>query len=228
MNILAIETSTPACSVALQTGGGEVRERFEQAAQRHTEMLLPMIRALLADAQMGFNEVDVIAFARGPGAFTGLRVSASIVQALAMAADTPVVPVSTLAVMAQGAQRLHGVKRSAIAIDARMNEVYWACYAFDDDQTLHTVCEEQVCSPDQVALPPEGTWVGAGSGWLEYGESLKKHMGDKLAHVLELPYPRAQDVLLLASQAYGRGESVTPEQAVPVYLRDEVAKKMQR
>lgn len=221
MKLLALDTATEACSVALLVDGAVLAHRFEMAPRRHAERILPMCDEVLTDAGMAPVDLDALAFGRGPGAFTGVRLAVAVAQGIGFAAELPLIPVSTLAALAHGVCREYGVTRVAAALDARMNQVYWGCYETDESQELRPVGPEQVVDPDAVWVPSSPDWSGAGSGWARYPEAL----GARLAvrHCWPERYPDAFDVVLLAAQAWQRGETVAPEQAQPVYLRDQVA-----
>jgi tRNA threonylcarbamoyladenosine biosynthesis protein TsaB len=221
MRILAIETSTAACSAALCVEG-RVLERYVLAPRQHAALILPMIESLLAEADIVVRQLDAIAFGRGPGAFTGVRIAASIVQGIAFAAELPVVPVSTLAALALGAMRETGETQVLAALDARKDEVYWGCYR-QSGETLVLHGSESVCLPGSVPPPGPGRWVGAGSGWLAYGEALLQRCGDDVIRVLPDLEPRAGDVARLGLHDFLQGRAVVAAAAVPVYLRDNVA-----
>ncbi|MBD1553699.1 tRNA (adenosine(37)-N6)-threonylcarbamoyltransferase complex dimerization subunit type 1 TsaB [Pseudomonas typographi] len=214
--LLALDTATEACSVALLQGG-QVTSHFEVIPRLHAQKLLPMIQRLVADAGIGLAAVDAIAFGRGPGAFTGVRIAVGVVQGLAFALERPVLPVSNLAALAQGAWRQHGACQVAAAIDARMDEVYWGCYA-EQAGEMRLLGVEAVLPPAAVSLPGGGAWFGAGTGWA-YAARLAAQVQAHDAHAL----PHALDVLELARFAWARGEGVAADQALPVYLRDNVA-----
>ncbi|AYN14712.1 tRNA (adenosine(37)-N6)-threonylcarbamoyltransferase complex dimerization subunit type 1 TsaB [Pseudomonas monteilii] len=216
--LLALDTATEACSVAL-LHDGKVTSHYEVIPRQHAQKLLPMIKQLLAESGVALNQLDAIAFGRGPGAFTGVRIAIGVVQGLAFALERPVLPVSNLAALAQGALREQGVQQVAAAIDARMDEVYWGCYQATAGE-MRLVGREAVLPPEQVALPAdsEGEWFGAGTGW-GYAERLAVQVAASNASAL----PNALDVLSLASFAWARGEAIGAEQAQPVYLRDNVA-----
>jgi len=216
--LLALDTATEACSVAL-LHDGKITSHYEVAPRLHAQKLLPMIQELLAEAGVALKDVDAIAFGRGPGAFTGVRIAIGVVQGLAFALERPVLPVSNLAVLAQRAFREHGADRVAAAIDARMDEVYWGCYE-EVEGEMRLQGAEAVLPPEQVALPAGagGQWFGAGTGW-GYAERLAVKVEGQDADML----PHALDLLTLAKFAWDRGESVPAEQAQPVYLRDKVA-----
>ena len=165
MKLLAIDTSTEACSAAVLIDG-EIRERYRLAPREHTHLILPMIDELLRESDLKVGGLDAVAFGRGPGAFTGLRIAAGVVQGIAFGADLPVVPVSSLAALAQGGYRETGACRVLAAIDARIQEVYWAACEFDDAGQLQMIGDEVVCSPEQVPIPGGDDWHGVGSGWV--------------------------------------------------------------
>lgn len=220
MRLLAIETSTDACSATLYLDG-ETRSRFELAPRRHAALILPMVDELLGEAGLGLGGLEAIAFGRGPGAFTGLRIAAGVAQGLAFAAGLPVVPVSTLAALAQ--QLMPERERVIAALDARMGEVYWGAYECDDSGHARLLGAECVRPPQQVPAPPGADWYGAGSGWGSYDELLSARLGASLAGREARLWPRAEEVARLGARDYARGGAVPAERAEPVYLRDRVA-----
>lgn len=229
MKLLAIETATDACSAALSIDG-EIHERFELAPRAHTELILPMIDELLAEAGTTISQLDAMAFGRGPGAFTGVRIAVGVTQGIAFAADLPVVPVSTLATVAQGANADHVL----VALDARMDEVYWGAYQRNAAGLMMLLGEECVSPPAQVPLP-EGSfsgkkaWTGAGGGWATYQSALLQRCATQLVAVEtawdDMLLPHAGDVALLGVAGFDAGQAVSAEQALPVYLRDKVTWK---
>lgn len=220
MKLLALDTATEACSAAVLVEG-TVLERYELAPRRHAALILPMIEAVLAEAGVAPTELDAVAFGRGPGAFTGVRVAVGIAQGIAFAADLPVAPVSTLAALALGAARETGRARIATALDARMGEIYWGAYAVVGE-TVQSLCEERVCVPLAATAPP-GEWFGVGSGWLAHAAILSQRLS--VGGWLGERYPRAGDIARLAADPGRGGEWVSAEQALPVYLRNDVASK---
>ena len=224
MKLIALDTSAEACSAALYVDG-DVISRFEHAPRRHTELILPMLEALLAEADLKVTELDAVAFGRGPGSFTGVRIATGVAQGVAFGADLPVVPVSTLAALALRSFRESGERQLLTAFDARMGEVYWAAYRIDEDEM--TVChiDEAVTPPEAVVIPDEGIWQGVGNGWSEYGEVLKQQAGAVLGSVVSDAVCRANEIALLAVPQYQAGDVVSAEAALPVYLRDQVAWK---
>jgi tRNA threonylcarbamoyladenosine biosynthesis protein TsaB len=224
MKLLAIETATEACSAALLAGDGLVF-RYRVEPRRHSELILPMMDELLAEAGLGMADLDAMAFGRGPGSFTGVRIAAGVVQGAAFACDLPVVPVSTLAALAQGGFRQQGQRRLLPAYDARMGEIYWGAYQVNADGLVEPVIEDQVAAPELVADPGGEEWYGVGSGWQTYGEALAGRLGGRVAGIAPESNCHARDVALLAAAAFQRGEAVPAEEALPVYLRDKVASR---
>ena len=233
MNLLALDTSTEACSAAL-SWAGQLSVREVEAPRGHADLLLPMIDELLGDAGITLSDLDAIAFARGPGSFTGVRLAASVVQGLAFGAGLPVVPVSTLAAVALRAletARNDGLEPEEIWVcnDARMGEVYHAVFAVRDlAQAAAKAASivESVSAPTVVAerwgsRSVRGLAIGAGHGFRAYPD-LAAAPG--LANVYPNLLPRAREVLALAMPAVEAGLGVDPTQALPIYVRDEVAK----
>jgi tRNA threonylcarbamoyladenosine biosynthesis protein TsaB len=219
LKILALDTSTEACSVALAINSSVHDEVV--LGQQHSSRILSMVDALLAEAGLRLNQLDAIAFGRGPGLFTGLRIGTGVVQGLAFGADLPVVPVSSLAALAQAQAATHVLA----AVDARMSQVYWGAFTREGDGALGLIGQECVAAPQAVPLPPAARWQGVGSGWDRYAEALTKRLGTRLESWLPERYPHARDVAALAAIDFQRGQTVTPEQALPVYVRDQVASK---
>ncbi|MFM5479457.1 tRNA (adenosine(37)-N6)-threonylcarbamoyltransferase complex dimerization subunit type 1 TsaB [Aeromonas veronii] len=224
LKILAVDTATEACSAALLVGD-KLFSRWEEAPRDHTRKILPMVQAVLEDAGISLSDLDAIAFGRGPGSFTGVRIGISVAQGLAFGAGVPLIGISTLAAMAQGAYRLDGAEQVLTAIDARMNEVYFGRYELIDGR-MQLVGDEVVSEP--VALVDvRGKLAGrvtcVGTGFETYGETLSG-LADELA-VSQVRFPAAEDMLPLARAAWLAGEAVPVEQATPVYLRDKVTWK---
>ncbi len=218
MKLLALDTSTDACTAAVWVDGA-VHEQFEFAQQ--SARILPMVDAVLAEAGLALAQLDAIAFGRGPGSFTGLRIAAGVVQGLAFGADLPVVPVSSLAALAHG----QNAARVLATFDARIQQVYWGAYVRNADGIVELQGEEGVYTPDKIPLPEGAGWVGAGSGWDQYTDVLVKHLGTRVTEWREQCFPHARDVAELGAVGFKQGHAVVPELALPVYLRDEVAVK---
>jgi len=224
MKLLAIETAAEACSAALYVDGG-VCERFAIAPQRQSELILPMMDELLAEAGLRVTDLDALAFGRGPGSFTGVRIATGVVQGAAFAADIPVVPVSTLAALAQGHLRTTGHGRVLAAFDARMNEVYWAACTRDAAGVMRATGVERIVPPVDVPLPEGGDWHGVGSGWGAYSVVLLERLADRVTTIDADAQCHAQDIARIAAVDFAAGRAVPAAQALPVYLRDRVAWK---
>ncbi len=227
MNILALDTCTESCSAALLYQG-EVFECFEMTQRGHSELILGMMDNVLSQAGVGISAVDALAFGRGPGSFTGVRVGVGVAQGIAFARDIPVIPVSSLAAVAQGAADELDVDAIAVAMDARMGEIYCASYQRENG-LVKAVDDERVCPP-QDFLPATMsddslTWNGIGTGWREYDEILREGFLNKLDNVSFEHYPRATSIVKLAQFEAEAGRLLPAEQATPVYLRNNVAKK---
>ncbi|KLD71966.1 tRNA (adenosine(37)-N6)-threonylcarbamoyltransferase complex dimerization subunit type 1 TsaB [Xanthomonas pisi] len=220
MNVLAFETSTEACSVALHVGG-RVIERFELAPRRHAELALPWAEQLLAEAGITRRQLDAIAVGRGPGAFTGVRLAIGIAQGIALGLDRPVLAVSTLQVLAlrAPAQATHVLA----CIDARMGEVYAGVFVRRGDGVLELM-PEVVCTPDTLIVPDTAhRFAGVGTGLAAADGLLLQRFAAQLSSVDASALPHAADLLTLAVPALQRGEGVAPERVEPAYLRDNVA-----
>ena len=217
MKLLALETSTEACSVAVWIDG-EVRERFELAPRRHAELALPWAEQLLAEAGIAKSQLDAIAVGRGPGAFTGVRLAIAIAQGIALALDRPVLPVSTLAALAMRAQG----DRIIAAIVSRMGEVYRAAFARSGDGLL-ALGDEVVAKPDAVLIPEGDNWHAVGTGFAAGDGALQARLQGRLASVDAGALPHAADVARLGALAFERGEAIAPERIEPAYLRNKVA-----
>lgn len=224
MKILAIETATEACSAALLIDG-KIIERYQVQPRMHSQLILPMMNELLAEAGVALTALDAIAFGRGPGAFTGVRIAVGVAQGAAFAADLPVVPVSTLAALAQRGFRELGGRRLLPAYDARMQEVYWAAYEVDAQGLVSIRVADEVSAPDQVTLPDGEGWQGVGAGWGSYYSLLAQRLGASVEAVDAALLCSANDVALLGAAGFTRGDAVAAELAAPVYLRDKVASR---
>lgn len=220
MNLLAIETSTEACSVALLCGE-RIVARSEIAPRRHAELLLPMCDAVLAEAGVARSALDAIAVGRGPGAFTGVRLAIAATQGIALALDVPVVPVSSLAALAM--QAPDDDAAILAVIDARMGEIYTGAFQRNDDGLVEAIGAESVGKADVLDLPRASAWNVVGSGWTTYADVLRDRLPAPPRWAEGDRYPQATDVALLAAPLFRAGKAVSAEQALPVYLRDKVA-----
>ncbi|MCU7555981.1 tRNA (adenosine(37)-N6)-threonylcarbamoyltransferase complex dimerization subunit type 1 TsaB [Alteromonas sp. ASW11-19] len=220
--ILAIDTATEACSVAVKDGN-KVYSQFEVCPQQHSQKLLPMVDAVLSEAGLTLTDIDCLAYGRGPGSFTGVRIATGMIQGLAFGSERPVAGVSTLAAMAQQAMQESGKTTAYVAIDARMGEVYFAAFTLNDG-LAESLTDEQVCAPEAAATQLEQpNAVLAGTGWDAYAV-LNEYKEQHAAEVVVL-YPNAEAMLPLAERLYQQGGAVTAGNVEPVYLRDKVTWK---
>lgn len=223
MKLLALETSTDACSAALFIDG-EICEKFELAPREHTKLILPMVDALMAEAQLKPWQLDAVALSRGPGSFTGVRIATGVAHGIAFGADVPVALVSTLAAIAQDFFNRYPVDVSFTAMDARMDEIFWGVYRRNDSGLAELLGDEAV-TPAAAASFPELAGFGVGSGWAVHGECLSECLRARVQGVVSEIWPRAACVAQLGADDFAKGLAVPVEQALPVYLRDKVAKK---
>lgn len=220
MKLLAFETATEACSVALAIDD-EIVERYEIAPRRHAELALPWADALLADAGIVRSQLDAIAVGRGPGAFTGVRLAIAIAQGVALGLDRPLVPVSTLAALALPAARANCGAAVLAAIDARMNELYVARYQWTSD-ALEPIGDEALTTAENVQLDGDG-WRGVGTGFAAQNGALATRLEPQLASVDPAALPHAADVARIALHLAANGGAIAPERVEPAYLRNNVA-----
>ncbi len=217
VNLLAFDTSTETLSIALgwdAPAGPQRRERREEGGPKASAALIPAIQALLAEAGLGLADLDALAFGRGPGSFTGLRTACAVAQGLAFGAAIPVLPVDTLMAVAESARAHAGVDRVVALLDARMDEVYWAAYAFDGSR-WHRQGDFRLGAPEAVEAPPG--WALAGNVFAAYGARLPQ-AGQRVEAL-----PEAAALLRLAPALLAAGEAVPAAGALPLYIRDKVA-----
>ena len=219
--ILALDTATENCSVALWLDG-ELRMRAQMSERQHADLLLGMVDELLREVRVELSDLDCLAFGRGPGGFTGVRIATSVAQGLALGADLPVVPVSNLHALAWCAWQAHGWYRVMVAMDARMGEIYALACELDGQGRITPLAEECVLPPAELHLPP-GAWCGAGPGWAAQAEALADAIG-RLNGLDDSLYPHAGAVASLAALTLADGAAgIDVAEARPVYLRDRVA-----
>jgi tRNA threonylcarbamoyladenosine biosynthesis protein TsaB len=219
MNLLALETSTEYCSVALWQDG-TVSERCELVGQKHSEVLIAMLDAVLQDSGFRIQDVDGIAFGKGPGSFTGVRIACGVAQGLALGANLQVVGVCTLQALAEAS----GKDRVIAALDARMGELYLAAYEKRSDVWVEVIAP-CLCKPGDAPQVPGNNWFGAGSGYAVNDGALLKHYGQQLVGVNAQVVPQAGAVAQIAAIELSRGNAVDAALALPLYLRDKVALK---
>lgn len=198
IKLLAIDTSTDACSAALLLSGN-ILAHYELAPRLHTRLLLPMIDSLLKEASLTLSELDALAFGRGPGSFTGVRIASSVVQAFGFGFQKPIVPVSTLRALAQNAYHEQGAKKVFASLDARMQEIYWGLFEVDERGIMQSISTEHVQSPNDVTIPKD--------------------------YIQITGYPHAKEIAVIAAAEYALDHVVSAQDAIPVYIRDDVAKK---
>jgi len=218
LNLLALDTSTQWCSAALWLDG-QVLVREEDAGQRHSELILPMVDSLMAEAGLSLERMAAVAFGAGPGSFTGVRIACGVAQGLAFGAGLAVVPVSTLAALAHG----FGGARTIAALDARIGEIYHACYEHDAGGGLRCAAEPVLCRAETAPAVEGGGWTGCGSAFDVYDAALRERYGETLERVVHGAYPHARDVAALGARMLAAGGAIPPEDAAPLYVRDKVA-----
>ncbi|MCW8899670.1 MAG: tRNA (adenosine(37)-N6)-threonylcarbamoyltransferase complex dimerization subunit type 1 TsaB [Gammaproteobacteria bacterium] len=221
MKILAIDTATEACSVSL-LNDGYCQEIFEVIPRQHTERVLPMVDEILKKADVTLSQLSAVAFNSGPGSFTGVRVGTSVAQGLAFSCDLPVIPVSSLAALAQLAFREENKEQILSAIDARMAEVYWGCYQLESG-IMRLIGKEHV-SP-VAEIKQTGQWHCQGSGWDTFKTELEQSNLVNVTSSTLNCFPHAQDIAILAADMFQQGKMVSAEDAIPSYIRDEVTWK---
>ncbi|MBI5436632.1 MAG: tRNA (adenosine(37)-N6)-threonylcarbamoyltransferase complex dimerization subunit type 1 TsaB [Nitrosomonadales bacterium] len=219
MRVLALETSTEYCSVALWQDGAVI-DRCELVGQKHSEVLMKMLDTLLRKAGVKLTQLDGIAFGMGPGSFTGVRIACGAAQGLALGADLPVVGVCTLHALAQAS----GHDKVIAALDARMAEVYHAVYEKREGEWV-TVCEPSLCLPQDAPRVDGVNWFGAGSGFAVHGVALGVRYAGQLAGSDAQAVPQASAIAVLGASRFAAGQGVDAAQAMPLYLRDKVALK---
>lgn len=217
MKLLAIESSTELFTAALFLDG-RIVEREGARGASHSEIALPLVHALLDEEGVSLAGLDGIAFGAGPGAFTGLRLSCSVAQGLAVGAGLPVIGIGSLEALALGA----GDGLVYACADARMNEAYCAAYRVRGE-SVETVVAPLVAAPDKVPVPPGQGWLGCGSGFAAYGEALAARLAPMIGHIDAAARPRAAVLLRLAVPRFARGEGIDAALAAPLYVRDKVA-----
>lgn len=215
MKLLAFDTATAACSVALYDGDKLLASVYQLRPREQAQLLLPMIDQVMRAVDWPLAELDAIAVTVGPGSFVGLRIAIGVAQGIAFAYDLPVIPVSTLAVMAQTTYRLHGYSKSLVALNAHQKEIYFGAYQVEDE-IVKPVVDDCLIYPEQ-ARGPEQNWIGVGDGWETYLTQLSDTLHP--SHIMTSVYPYAQDVATLARE----GKAIKATALEPVYLRDESA-----
>ncbi|SEM67474.1 tRNA (adenosine(37)-N6)-threonylcarbamoyltransferase complex dimerization subunit type 1 TsaB [Nitrosomonas marina] len=219
LKILAFDTSTEYCSAALFIDG-EISQTETLAVRRHSELLLPMVQAILADAGLRLGKIDGLAFGAGPGSFTGLRIACGVAQGLAFATGLPVIGISTLEAVAQ--QELHD--NIVVAMDARMGEIYHAAFVREADH-WQVASKPVLCQPQHAPGVSGSQWIGCGSGFDIYANALSERYGQQLTHIQYGCYPHAREIAALAATRDISDFHADPSLAAPIYIRNKVALK---
>ena len=226
MKLLGLDTSSDACSVALQLDD-EISEQFVVQPKQHTDILIPMIKNLLHDAGVDMQDLDAIVLGNGPGSFIGMRIAASVAQGLAFASGLKIVPVSSMAAVAAEVMHTHSATEVIVAQDARLNEVYLGTYRNDGD-CLPVAVTEELLQPieriDGLAEIPTSDLYAAGRGWQIYPSLLELNRAE-IAGVVDVHYPKAEYLLALGARGFRDGEAIEPECLAPAYIRTKVAEK---
>jgi tRNA threonylcarbamoyladenosine biosynthesis protein TsaB len=217
---LALDTATEGCSVALLVGH-ELTERFTELRQGHSEQVLAMVEAVLAEAQVSLSMLDGIAASIGPGSFTGVRISVAVAQGLAFGANLRVAAVTTLEALAYHVMR-NGASQALACLDARMGEVYWGGFIAHATRGLLPSSNPQVGPPDSVILPGPGVYRGIGRGFAAY-PVLAALPGLVVDAVDSHALPHAREFALLGAFRLASQEGLDPAELCPLYLRDKVA-----
>ncbi|MFK7858600.1 MAG: tRNA (adenosine(37)-N6)-threonylcarbamoyltransferase complex dimerization subunit type 1 TsaB [Granulosicoccus sp.] len=220
MKLLAIDTSTDACSVAIIVDG-QVLSDHRVVSQQHGALVLPMVDALMSQAGLKASQLDALIYGCGPGSFTGVRIGVATAQGIALGAGIGVVGVSTLQSIAQGCHSEHGDNTVAVCVDARMDEVYFCEFQLWDDSLMHPVSAEQLASPDGIEWRSASIW--AGSGAERYQDVLQKAFNVESVNIRNARLPKAVDLLSIGAHGVAQGQVYPAEHASPVYLRNKVA-----
>ena len=226
MKLLALDTSSDACSVALQLDN-TISETHVVEPKQHTRLLIPMIRDLLRDAGVQLQDLDTIILGNGPGSFIGMRIAASVAQGLAFGSGLKIVPVSSMAAVAAEVMETYSAAEVIVAQDARMNEAYLGIYRDDGDGIPNAVTDE-VLQPiekiDVLATANASELFAAGQAWEKYPALLELNRA-AIAELVDVRYPKARYLLGLGMRAWQAGEAIAPENLAPAYIRSKVAEK---
>lgn len=224
LKLLAFDTSTEWCSAAVLADGA-VHSQAVWAGQKHSELLLPMVQEVLAEAGLALAQLDAIAVGQGPGSFTGLRIACGAAQGLAFGSGLPVIQVITLEAMAAHALKAIAVGGVVACIDARMNEVYAAIYE-KSAAGLRAVSTPGLYAPAQAPLPSDDmSYIGCGSGFKGYADILAERYAGQLVRIEPDVHPHAEAIAALAVTKWQAGDYVAAEAVEPLYIRDKVALK---
>ncbi len=224
MKILALETATDACSCAINIDG-VISEKFVLAPQRHADLLLPMVEQLLAETAVALSMIDAIAFGAGPGGFMGVRIATGIAQGLGYALDRPLIPISTLQSLAQVGYQATKNPHILAGWDAKMAAIYWGIYQVDGQGLVQPLAEDRLTLPAEVQLPVDHQWLAVGNAWLVYQNELPWSFAANSLPTRTDLHPHAATIAQLAAAKYAAGKMIRADEAEPIYLRNDVAKK---
>lgn len=225
MKILAIETATEACSCAINHEG-VISEKFVLAPQRHADLILPMVDQLLAENAMTLSMMDAIAFGAGPGAFMGVRIATGVAQGLGYALDIPLIPISTLQSLAQIGYEATKNPTILAGWDAKMAAIYWGIYRVDAQGLMQSIVADRLTFPAEVQLPVDQSWLAVGNAWQVYQQELPWSFASHAVEPRTDLHPHAATIARLAAACYvAGGRLLRADEAEPIYLRNEVAKK---
>ena len=218
MKLLAIETSSNRCSVALYDGK-EICAKEVKANRKHSDFLLAIIDDVLREVNSELNEVTAVAFGAGPGSFTGLRLSCAIAQGFGFVQKIPVVPVSSMEALSLAVDR----SKLFVCFDARMGQTFCAAYIWGEEQ-VEVIIEPQLCDADKMPILPGDGWVACGDGLSLYGHKIENQNGSSLTDYFLDLVPQGREVAIIAERKLKHGGCFPPEEALPFYIREKVAK----
>lgn len=222
MNLLALDTSSAACSASLMLKD-KMKTLYELTPRGHSDLILTMCDQLLAEEKLLPSQLDGIAFGRGPGSFTGLRIASGVTQGIAFSANLPIIPISSLAALAHKTHIENKQNNILVAMDAKMQEVYWGAFKFDAGKLVHSA--EGLCQPSALPIATDVKWFAVGDAWTTYQACFSEQLVARIVGFDTDSLPSAENIAYLAQQNLIDGKTYPPEKAVPVYLRNNVAKK---
>lgn len=224
MNLLALDTSSIACSVALAYGGATI-ERHEEKPREHTRLLVPMIRSVLRDASVRLEDLDAIVLGNGPGSFIGMRIAASVAQGMAHGANLGIVPISSLAAVAAEALSTSSADAVAVTQDAHMSQVYLGLYKASADRMPVALISERIHDQElipELAESAGDSTIAVGGGWQRYPQLYAENK-EHLPTEPTVMYPRARYLLPLGKQCMREHGALQASLLTPAYLRQKVA-----
>ena len=224
MNILAFDTSSSACSVAIQSND-QIFSFHEPSPMHQADRILPIIQDLLHKSSLSLEDLDAVAYGAGPGSFTGIRIANSLAQGIGFGVDLPIIPISSLAAIAQAAFLEKCWTHLMVSVDARMQQIYWALYKVNTKEIVDLIGCEVLVKPEEIILPDReqvesyADWYGVGNGWAQYNESLVAQLSFSPKNININQVPTAKAILQLAIYKFNQGEWINAGEATPNYLR---------